>query len=182
MFWLRRKITVEEKLIKPAVRGDILQLEERLKKSTSREINRKEKGLHYSILAFAVRQVQVESVRLLLKYGADPNSEDRDGKTPLFYAGEPQPVPHDSMEKRLEIAHLLVEAGANVNHADKDHNRPLWTAVFYVRGKEEYLSFVQFLLEKGADPNLVNVAGKSPLMFAEQVGNLPLIELLRQKL
>lgn len=79
---------MKESLYKSAIRGDIEQLERVLKESSVEDINEKEKGLHYSTLALAVSQVQVESVKLLLKYGADPNSTDKKGKTPLFYIGD----------------------------------------------------------------------------------------------
>ena len=81
------------------------------------------------------KMVQVESVKLLLAYGADPNTENVYGQTPLFYVGEKQPVDHDTPEQRLKIAQMLLDAGADINHCDHSNNQPLWIAVFYLKGE-----------------------------------------------
>ena len=171
---------MKDRLFKSAIRGDIVQLEKVLKKSTLKEINEKEKGMGLSTLAFAVLQVQVESVRLLLKYGADPNSVNKYGQTPLFDVGERQPVDHDTPEQRNAIASLLLDAGADIHHCDSGRCQPLWKAVFYCRGLND-LPLIKLFLEKGANPNHINNGEMTPLAFAKRVGFSPLIELLENK-
>lgn len=163
-----------------AIRGDLIGLENILKNSCTKEINEKESGLSLSALAYAVLSVQVGSVELLLKYGANPNSTDKKGKTPLFYVGEKQPADNDNAEKRKEIAQLLLNYKADVNVCDIISNQALFYAVFHVKGEDENLPLIELFLEHGADPNHKNKAGNSPLDFAQKVNNKKLIKLLEK--
>ena len=160
-----------------AKKGDLLELENILKSICIDEINEKESGLWISSLTLAVLAVQVGSVELLLKYGADPDSVDKKGKTPLFYVGEKQPVKHDSIEKRIEIAQLLLNYKADVNICDDINNQALFYAV---KGSDENFPLVELLLKYGADPNHKNRAGNSPLDLARKIDDKKMIELLEK--
>ena len=160
------------------LKGDLNGLENVLKNSSINSINKKEPGLWHSALATAVLMEKVESVELLLKYGANPNSLDKKGKTPLFYVGEEQPIEHDSAEKRKQIAQMLLVYNADINICDIIKNQALFYVVFHVRGKDENLPLVELLLKYGANPNHKNVAGNSPLDFAKKVNNKKLIDIL----
>lgn len=168
-----------ENIYKSAMWGNIVQLQKELQQSTVEEINKKEKGMKLSPLALAVQMVQVESVKMLLAYGADPNTENVYGQTPLFYVGEKQPVEHDTPEQRFKIAQMLLDAGADINHCDHSNNQPLWIAVFYLKGEMD-LPLVKLFLERGANIYNKNKANRSPLDFAKQVGYSPVINLLEK--
>eukprot|EP00164_Ancoracysta_twista_P003279 GFYU01004374.1.p1 GENE.GFYU01004374.1~~GFYU01004374.1.p1 ORF type:complete len:346 (-),score=56.57 GFYU01004374.1:292-1185(-) len=58
----------------------------------------------YSPLLVAVNSGNVDMARLLLKYNADPNARDNNGRTPLMLA---------VLQKNLPMVHCLVEGGAD---------------------------------------------------------------------
>jgi ankyrin repeat protein len=72
-------------------------------------------------------------VRLLLEHGANPETQDRDGRTALMNA--------DSRE----LAELLLDNGANVNATDREQR----TALMYAHR----LDIVELLIARGADVN-----------------------------
>lgn len=96
-----------------------------------------------------------ESVKVLLKYGADVNVQCPprfDQKTALHFA---------SMTGNLEICRLLLEAGAMTNIPPDYQYAPIDFAI--TQGKEQVCSL---LLEHGADANEINGDNCSPLQVA----------------
>ena len=95
-----------------------------------------------ALMEAADKEDSSEFVRLLLKYGADPNI-DAEAKepnriaTPLIAASK----------KRLESVKLLVEAGADINYVNRHGGSALDAA--FLRDKVEIV--VYLLMEKGAD-------------------------------
>eukprot|EP00919_Chromeraceae_sp_WS-2016_P076936 GHVR01182052.1.p1 GENE.GHVR01182052.1~~GHVR01182052.1.p1 ORF type:complete len:116 (+),score=15.91 GHVR01182052.1:30-377(+) len=77
--------------------------------------------------------------RLLIDKGADVNSRENDGYTPLIWA---------SNRGHTDIARLLIDKGADVNSKDKDGTTPLISASEF-----GHTEIVRFLIEKGADVN-----------------------------
>ena len=93
----------------------------------------------------------------LLDAGADPNFEDKDGWTPLFYSASNNDV---------EMIQLLVARGADVNHAAHDAGSPLmYAAMTHDDGA------VVALLNAGADVNQRDRDGYTPLIFAAFSGS-----------
>jgi ankyrin repeat protein len=86
----------------------------------------------------------VDSVRLLLQQGADPNIRNQAGATALMWAV-------DDFEK----TRLLVEHGADVNARSQDGRTPLLIAAGLFGNKD----VVRLLLDRGAD-----LAAKSPAL------------------
>ena len=82
---------------------------------------------------------------------------------------------------RLETMRVLIKAGADVNAragslphgTSTGRETPLYEAAFW--GKA---AMVQFLLKHGADPNLKDAYGRSPLTWAGKEG--PIRDLLIQ--
>ena len=167
-------------LNKLAFRNDYKTLEEVLCKCTIEKINEPEKGLRFTPIFFSVLAGAVESAKVLIKYGANVNALDVYGRPPLYYIGDPSPVPSATAENRLQVSKLLLDNGADVNITDVDGAQPLWRIVYSAlgQGKEDELPIVKLLLEYGADPDFRTKPGGSPLDFAKKVGYQPIIELL----
>lgn len=72
--------------------------------------NNNNTALHY-----AVHNRNINMVKLLLDYDADPNISNNDGDTPLF----------DAMRLNLiDIAELLMDAGASLDHYNHEGKTP----------------------------------------------------------
>lgn len=110
-------------------------------------------GLEVNVLREAVLNKDPESVRLLLLFGADPNSVDKNGSTPLLAATE---------ASFLEGAKLLMKYGADSNlPAGAANMAPLTTAI-----TENKVDLVQLLLTYGGNPNLTTADGNTLLDVA----------------
>ena len=177
---IRQKIrgTPKYDLNKLAFRNDYKTLEEVLCKCTIEKINEPEKGLRFTPIFFSVLAGEVESAKLLIKYGANVNALDVYGRPPLYYIGDPSPVPSATAENRLQVAKLLLDNGADINIIDVDGAQPLWPVVYNARGKKEELPIVKLFMEHGADPNHINKYGKKPLDIAKLYNNSALQEIL----
>ena len=177
---LKFRGTPKYDLHKLAFNQDYKKLEEVLSKCTLKQINEPEKGMKWTPIFIPVSDGLVESVKLLIKYGANVNALDVYGRPPLYYIGDPGIVPSATAENRLQVAKLLLDNGADVNITDVDGAQPLWRIVYSAlgQGKEDELPIVKLLLEYGADPDFRTKPGGSPLDFAKKVGYQPIIELL----
>ncbi|RBQ97205.1 hypothetical protein VDGD_05392 [Verticillium dahliae] len=112
-----------------------------------------ETGPDVHILVDAVIALDAESVRLLLLFGADPNTADKEGVTPLFAAVE---------VSAIEIARTLLKYGADANlSAGPGLESPLATAVL-----DHKYEFVQLLLTYGGDPNHIMANGNTVLIIS----------------
>ena len=125
-------------------------------------------------LVHAVSGVQMETVRLLLKRGADVNQlEWYHGKTPLWVA---------VCKGHRRIAILLLESGAEVNTRDagsfsgkaNDGVTPLMCAV-----RNGDVEMVKLLIAAGADVN-ADTWGKTVLGIAKKERDAHIINVLRQ--
>ena len=93
------------------------------------------------------------NLKLVLEHGGDPNIEDLDGNTPLFYLTD------DSHELRARIR-LLLDAGADVNHRNKRGITPLIS--WYCSTKK---GSVLRLLEAGADYRIADNNGLDFVLY-----------------
>ncbi len=116
----------------------------------------------------------IDIVRLLLSHGANPELQENNwiGGTPLHWASERNP----------EICEMLIEAGANVNtqvdRPGSDHlgGTPLhWCA----RQRDDCAEAIEVLLKHGADPSILDAAGKRALDYAEERGHSRVAAALR---
>ena len=83
-------------------------------------------GKHGSILHIAVKQLNVQAVRHVLKTGDDPNRIDSGGNSPLHYAVANMIEGHSDAVK---IAQLLLDHGANPNVKNRENWTPLHLAI-----------------------------------------------------
>ncbi|KAI0563235.1 Ankyrin repeat containing protein [Gracilaria domingensis] len=140
-------------------------------------------------LHIAAGHLHVNAVDQLLKAGADPNTEDEDGLSPLLTAMEQQ-----ESVSRINICtcmNLLLKAGADPNKIVPDRVRPLHFAcnwkyhqlveqllecgaeldatsksetALHIAAKVEDAHSMKLLLGAGANPNLVNEEKLTPLL------------------
>ncbi|MFP4497477.1 MAG: ankyrin repeat domain-containing protein [Vulcanimicrobiota bacterium] len=145
------------------------------------------------LIHIAVNQDILEAVTLLKEKGADLNSKDREGHTPLSRAvlncsfevnkmdifQEKNPVKTKKKERDelcFKIIEFLIENGADINCVDKKQTTPLFVASYF--GSEK---IVKLLLEKGADVNAKDIKGSTPLHKAMNSADHRIVKLLINK-
>lgn len=110
----------------------------------------------------------VEAMRLLLRYKADPNLATFNKTTPLMAAAGVNWVINqtwtEAPDKLLEAVRLCVELGGDVNGANSMGLRAIHGAAN--RGSED---IIRFLVEKGARPDAKDNEGRTPFNWAEGV-------------
>ncbi|KAI0601535.1 ankyrin repeat-containing domain protein [Biscogniauxia sp. FL1348] len=115
-------------------------------------------GPEYHALGEAITHHDLEIVRTLLLFGADPNAPDRHGMSPLVAALE---------ESFLDAASLLLKYGADPNMAPAaGHDAPFALAV-----AKEDSDFIRLFLMYGGDVNHIMVEGETILTKAIQNKN-----------
>lgn len=105
----------------------------------------------------AAKRMDAESVRKLIRDGADVNTPQVDGTTALHWAAE---------QDDLKTAELLVKAGANGKAANRYGVTPLFLAC-----TSGSAAMVKLLLRAGADPNERQPGGETALMTCARTGN-----------
>ncbi|HEY7389001.1 MAG TPA: ankyrin repeat domain-containing protein [Bryobacteraceae bacterium] len=110
----------------------------------------------------------VEVMRLLLENGADPNIATVEGTTALMAAAGMNWVSNQTYNHGeaayLEAIKLCLAHGANINAANSLGFTALHAAA--ARGWE---SVIQLLVDNGARMDIKDVAGRTPLVFAQGV-------------
>jgi ankyrin repeat protein len=119
----------------------------------------------FTALMYAVRFGSVETVEALQQHGADINTVDCHGTTPLIAAaGE---------VKRVDVIGHLLTAGADVNAVDNEGRTALVAAVDH-----NSVPIVQLLLNHGADIRLSDNAGYNALFTAAGKGYVFIMDML----
>ena len=113
-------------------------------------------------------------VEIMLQHGAQKNAQNGRGQTPLMWS-------IGSGGHHLKTADVLLKHGADVNAQDFLGG----TALFYpscddpsVQSAET--NIVRQLLAHGADPDLANMNGTTPLQLAQRANRPDLVALLKQ--
>ena len=94
----------------------------------------------------------VQGAGLLLDRGANPNTSDESGNTPL----------HDAaLRGNQDMVRLLMDKGANPNVVGEKGKTPL-----HLAAKNGHMDVVQLLIDGGADINKTDDEGRTPLAEA----------------
>lgn len=110
---------------------------------------------------------KVDLLKWLIKYGANPNYQDRTGYSGLHFCGQ---------EQNIEIATILLDNGADPNIKDEHGNSPLWTALFNAKGNFKTVKLLRFY---DADPEPKNLHGRSPNDMAKTIYGKEIDELIK---
>ncbi len=131
----------------------------------------------------AAKSGDIAMVRLLVEHGADPFATMPNGTTALHFAaglgwrnGSPIAPSYDQgpETEAVETIDYLLELGLDVDAQNEDGNSPLHSAV---SGRQAH-AIVERLLERGADPMIVNASGQTVLSLAEQRSTKAIAELV----
>ncbi|MDR1469123.1 MAG: ankyrin repeat domain-containing protein [Spirochaetaceae bacterium] len=115
----------------------------------------------------AVLNDDKEKVQNLLASGVDINITDRAGWTALHFTAQ---------ENNIVLAKILLENEARVDIQEEHGNTPLFKAVFNCTGDG---TMIKLLLSYGADRNLKNNYGVSPLDLANTIDNYSVAQFLQ---
>ncbi|XP_063693834.1 uncharacterized protein LOC134825532 [Bolinopsis microptera] len=118
-----------------------------------------------AVLHETAEQDKQEIVGYLIKHGADVNTTDKFGETPLHVAA--------SDKSAVEVAKLLLEQGAEVNIKDYGGDTPL-----HVAARKNRVELAKVLLEQGAEVNTKNSNGETPLYLAASNKSVEVVKLL----
>jgi len=104
----------------------------------------------------ASQKGNLEELSCLIQSGVDLNTKDRDGRTALHHVIETNRINHD---EKLQCLDRLIGAGADLNAQDNTKLTALHLGIKNPDGLKK-------LLRAGANPNIQNIKGNTPLHFA----------------
>ena len=122
-----------------------------------------------TLLHEAAAAGSLDTVQLLLSLGADPNSKDAGGHTPLYSLAN-----EGNVTGAGQVARVLVQAGADVDaHDGVKHCTPL-----HMAARRGNLDVAEALLDSGADIEARDSCGDTPLRRAANCDKGELASLL----
>lgn len=133
------------------------------------DVNAKDQ-LQDSPYLYAGASGQTEILQMTLAHGADLLSTNRYGGTALIPAAE---------RGHVSTVQLLIEAGVDVDHINNLGWTALLETVILGDGGQRYAQITQSLIAAGADVNLADAQGVTPLAHARQQRQAVIEQLLR---
>jgi 26S proteasome non-ATPase regulatory subunit 10 len=113
----------------------------------------------------------VESIEVLLSYGADPNLKDGFGDAPFHYA-----IKYGNYDSVT----AFINNGVNINIKNLYGRTPLHLAAVVAdpHTKEFMCDILELLIESGAHIDATDIAGETPLFAACKKGNTEGVKIL----
>lgn len=191
----------EQELRAAAMEGDAARIMTLLEQGAGLESR---DGDGRTALMLATRHNRVEAARVLIDAGADVNAKDRIHDSPYLYAGASGfndilalTLAHGAdlastnryggtalipaaERGHVDTVNMLIAAGVNVNHINRLHWTALMEAIVLGQGGPAHTRIVALLLDAGADPNIADADGITPLQHARQRGYTKMVSLLEQ--
>ena len=128
-------------------------------------------GMQDSAYLLAGAQGYREILELTLTHGADLKSTNRYGGTALIPACE---------RGHVEVVKRLLQAGVDPNHVNRLGWTGLLEAIILSDGGPRHQAIVGLLIEGGADVNLPDKDGRTPLQHARQRGQTEIVQMLER--
>lgn len=124
------------------------------------DVNAKD-NINDSPYLYAGARGHVEILRMTLANGADLKSTNRYGGTALIPAAE---------RGHVETVRTLIEAGVDVDHINNLNWTALMEAIVLADGGPRHVAIVKLLVDAGADVNIPDGDGVTPLQNARKRG------------
>lgn len=125
--------------------------------------------MHDSPYLLAGAEGQLQILEMTLAHGADLKSTNRYGGTALIPACE---------RGHVEVVARLLAAGVAPDHVNSLGWTGLLEAILLSDGGPRHQAIVQLLIDAGADVNLADREGVTPLQHARERGQQRMVELL----
>ena len=122
-------------------------------------VNVKCEEMGWTPLYYSLSKPKFDILKYLIDKGADVNTRDKYGKTPLHYVAK-------MGRNNVEVLKTLIELGANVHVKDNAG----WMPLHQTAGGDYDLDKMKCLVEHGANVNAKNDFGATPLHFAANNG------------
>ena len=113
----------------------------------------------------------LEFLQLTLQAGADVHSTDSYNGTGLIRAAD---------RGHVEIIAELLKTDIKIDHINRLGWTALLEAIILGDGGERHSEVVRLLVEAGADVNLADSRGTTPLAHAQQKGHQTIVEILQR--
>lgn len=110
---------------------------------------------------YAGARGHLEILKMTLSHGADLKSTNRYGGTALIPAAE---------RGHVETVRALIDAGVDVDHVNRLDWTALLEAIILGNGGERHRQIVELLVKAGANVNLADGKGETPLQHARSRG------------
>ena len=122
-----------------------------------------------TILHEVAGQGSLSIVELLLHLGADPDTRDQWGHTPLYFVGNASHGVHGS-----DVVRVLIQSGANVNAQERLKH----CTALHMAARRGNVPVAQALLDGGADLEARDKLGETPLRRAVNCGKVEMVAFL----
>lgn len=176
-YYTARQNVLNESLVSDAYYGDLVSVKNDLEDGAdlSAELYFDDEDRQYTDMLFnalhaAASGGNEDVVSFLLDEGLPIDTPTPEGWTPLFIAAR---------DGRSEAAKLLIFRGADLNaQTDRGATALLMVLTQQYPTEENRNSLLEYMLKRGADPNLADANGFSPLYYAAALKNQDALALL----